>query len=569
VIKSSLMMIFIVLFLFVLVGLVAGHGDPSITLDSGMKLIGTTHTQFDVDFFGAIRYAKPPIGDLRWAAPVPYEATEEDKKTSFDASKFGNICPQGKSGQHYCENYVCSEDCLFLNVFKPSANSAAASSDGSNNNSSSSSLPVALFIHGGSYTDGSSNIYPMTALLNYWENKAVIVTVNYRLGVLGFSGSNQLRQLDSTGSTGNQGILDQRMAMQWVHDNIQSFGGDPSRVMIFGESAGAGSVSVHLTMTNSFGLYSRALMESGSFSQWSMQTMETAEKSFSSFKEQTKCYNIADANAELKCLQSLTTTEVNTAQLALKAINYSPTADNVEASTHPWLVLNAGQANPVPILLGTNTDEGTHFIALPTDCTKKQLIDYWNMYQLDTDKLSELYLENSTYPQVDSNYTDYYFAGERSFGDNLFSCPARHASIELSKKQSNIFIYHFEHATGNAITVPHAGELLYMMHLFGGKHLNGESDELMADLIGTLWGNFLISKNGDPNESHVGIAKDLPTWPAYDVEHDVVLGLPQDDKLYNIYGLKKNECNYWNLRIDTNIKSQYPPVNAEQLGSKQ
>lgn len=139
-----------------------------------------------------------------------------------------------------------SEDCLYLNVFVPMEAR------------NTSRLPCLVWIHGGGYEFGSSNMYDPTKLTSFLRSQkspSVLVTFNYRLNVFGFLGSDHLRPLDALHSTGNYGLQDQRMALQWVQDNIMAFGGDPSKVMIFGQSAGAGSVSSHVTMPKSAGLF--------------------------------------------------------------------------------------------------------------------------------------------------------------------------------------------------------------------------------------------------------------------------------------------------------------------------
>jgi para-nitrobenzyl esterase len=267
-----------------------------------------------------------------------------------------------------CTRQGCSEDCLYLNVFtaKNSTEETTASGD---------LLPVALFVHGGSYKSGSSNLYPAGELANYWDGKAIVVTINYRLNVFGFLGSESLRSLDTNdGSTGNQGIQDQRLAMQWVRDNIKAFGGDASKVMIFGESAGAGSMTMHLTMKKSFGLYRRAILESGSFTQWSMQSMQHAQSSFDAFLAQTTCSNSGDDDKIVSCLQSLSTEAVNNAMAAMDMPSvpendpyfpFSPTADGVEATTAAWIAAADGDVNDVPILHGYVSTYPIAFVVLP------------------------------------------------------------------------------------------------------------------------------------------------------------------------------------------------------------
>ena len=218
----------------------------------------TGTTASGVARFGNIPYAQPPE---RWKPP---ELPEPYPGGRLDGTEFGPACVQPDYGS------AGSEDCLQLNVFAPT--SAIARPD--------AALPVLLWIHGGAYQSGSASGFDVTPLVSFLDGKAVAVTINYRLGVFGFLGSSQLRP-DASASTGNYGLLDQRAAFAWVQRNAPSFGGDPSSVMIFGESAGAGSVSCHLALAGSSPFFQRAALESGSFAPWVARPLEHAEGIFS------------------------------------------------------------------------------------------------------------------------------------------------------------------------------------------------------------------------------------------------------------------------------------------------
>ena len=229
-------------------------GAPSVVLPNKMILHGSAEGDSDVNSFKGVPYATPPLGDLRWKPPIPYVPSQEDVTNGVDATSFGRMCFQPIDGSPYNSTFVGSEDCLFLNVYRP-----GGSLDGS-------PLPVAVWIHGGSFVTGSGELYNGTSLAAYGSDlgkEVVVVTLNYRLNVFGFLGSKDLIAADPSGTTGNYGIQDQRLALSWVRENIASFGGDPASITIFGESAGAGSVSSHLSMPSSTPFYDAAVMESG------------------------------------------------------------------------------------------------------------------------------------------------------------------------------------------------------------------------------------------------------------------------------------------------------------------
>ena len=252
----------------------------AVTLQDGTLVQGTP-TSDGVTAFKGVPFAAAPVGNLRFAPPKKW--TNPDLNEIVDATQYGSACKQ-----HYFDDVeMGSEDCLFLNVW---ADLSAATSV---NASENGILPVAVYIHGGSYMSGMGNDIEGTDFVNFWMGKAIVVSMNYRLNVFGFSGSDALRTQDSeSGSTGNYGIQDQRMALKWVHDNIGAFGGDKTKVMVYGESAGAGSVSNHLVMSKSFPYYSSAIMESGSFSQWITQPLSMAQTAYDTLLQEVNCVDV-------------------------------------------------------------------------------------------------------------------------------------------------------------------------------------------------------------------------------------------------------------------------------------
>lgn len=533
---------------------------PKVTLSNGLKVEGR-HTVDGVAFKG-LRYGAPPVGKLRWAPAQTWNPSADDLSKTYDASKLKAICPQSEST---CKQQKpgCSEDCLYLNLFAgKDAIDNALKPDGE-------LLPVGIFVHGGSYKSGSSNLYPSGELVKYWNGKGIMITVNYRLNIFGFLGSEQLRKVDTEyGSTGNQGIQDQRQAMKWVQDNIQSFGGDPNNVMIFGESAGAGSMSQHLTMKKSFGLYNKVILESGSFSQWTMQPMSKAQSTYEEFVSNTSC-NVDD----IDCLQALTTDEVNTAYHAIKKTGvedgdvyeqYSPTNDGVEAKTHPWIVAAAGGVNNVPIILGSNRDEGSMFIDIPKNATIVDLHEFWTSIDLSKEqitKLDSIYLDGVTYPNVEG-VTNYWWAGSRTLGDYAMSCDSKFISQTLSKLGQNVHLYFFDHLTHyeskHDDVIPHGSELPFVLH-FHNIFLH-KDDKKMTDVLATYWGNFLIDKDSNPNSNKVGI-NDIQQWPQYTNDNDEAIDIIEYNNLKVITGLKSKECEFWIPYIDEQIRKDFPPAN--------
>jgi para-nitrobenzyl esterase len=215
---------------------------PKITLDSGV--ISETVSDGVPAYLG-IPFAAPPVGDLRWREPQPVKHWDG----VLDCGKYALAYPQPKS--LFYDVGATNEDCLYLNVW-----STAKSPD--------AGLPVMVWIHGGSYTTGAGS-QPVYDGKNLARQDVVIVTINYRLGPLGFLSHPLLSKESLHGVSGNYGLLDQIAALKWVKKNIQSFGGDPNRVTAFGESAGAASICSLMISPLAEGLFQRAISESGSF----------------------------------------------------------------------------------------------------------------------------------------------------------------------------------------------------------------------------------------------------------------------------------------------------------------
>ena len=197
----------------------ASSDSPYVTAPAG-QLRGIREGETDV--FRGIPYAEAPIGPLRWRPPVALKPWQGVR----DASSYGNFC---KSLLFNSSTKGGSEDCLYLNVYRP--------------REAKTTLPCLVWIHGGAFENGASNLYNGSSLVNHWRSQGsegLLVTLNYRLNVFGFLGSDQLRHLDREDfSTGNYGIQDQRMALRWVQENIAAFGGDPKKVPVKKKRNGA------------------------------------------------------------------------------------------------------------------------------------------------------------------------------------------------------------------------------------------------------------------------------------------------------------------------------------------
>lgn len=302
--------------------------------------------------FRGIPYAAPPIGERRWLPPEPPEPWNGVRP----AKEFAPVAPQPPMEIQFLEppgKQLQSEDCLYLNVWTPGLDSARR--------------PAMVWIHGGYFTNGAASWPFYSGRILSTRGDVVVVTINYRLGALGFLNLNEITR-GRIPAIGNEGLLDQVLALEWVRDNISRFGGDPNNVTIFGESAGAMSIGTLLAMPRSRGLFHRAILQSGAAHH--VNSLERAEKVADAFLE------ILDIEpAEVKRLRALTERQLLDAQvevmarardlkLAMDGLPLRPVVDGNVISELPIRAIASGSADNVAVLIGTNLDEWKLFAIL-------------------------------------------------------------------------------------------------------------------------------------------------------------------------------------------------------------
>ncbi|PYH32854.1 cholinesterase [Aspergillus neoniger CBS 115656] len=308
--------------------------------------VGVTNIHYQQDFFLGMPYAQQPLGDLRFTVP---QSLNESWSGARDAKEYSNICVGYGTDSIW---YPQSEACLTLNVIRDSS---------VNENSK---LPVGVWIHGGGFYEGSSadQRYNMSAIVanSYKIGKPFIaVSLNYRLSAWGFLSSSQVW---GTGNT-NLGIRDQRLALHWIKENIAAFGGDPEKITIWGESAGAMSVGYHLAAYGGRddGLFRAGIMESGATITASPGNYTGYQALYDELAAQVGCSNVVDS---LQCLREVPFEKLNAALNTTSGnseFNFGPVIDGDIVREWGSLQLDKHEFVKVPILAGTNTDEGTAF----------------------------------------------------------------------------------------------------------------------------------------------------------------------------------------------------------------
>lgn len=454
--------------------------------------------QGEVARYLGIPYAAPPVGDRRWRAP----ADAPTWTAARDATRKGPACIQ-PTGM-LLGTAPTSEDCLTLNVWTSSAEP-----------SPSARRPVMVFVHGGGFTGGSvaGGDYDGELLA---RRGVVVVNFNYRLGQLGYLAHPALAaENGANGVAGNYGFMDQQAALRWVRANIASFGGDPDNITLFGESAGSMAVCLHLIAPDSRGLFHRAITESGTCTVMHMPMRDedargTTQSAFSlgrRFAEALGCGAATDVPA---CLRAKTPAEVlaalpSTNELVRFEARFQPNVDRRTIPEAPWDAFHNGRYARVPLMAGTNRDEGTAF-TLTTPITTmdgyRAAVERLVPGHAD-DVLTRLY-PPAMFASINAAYTSF-------LADAAFICPARDLARQFAANNTPVFLYHFTHETQIGallrLGVFHSAELPFVFGNFTGLFRYRDMDGPVVTITQGYWTRF--ARGADPN------GEGAVAWPAY------------------------------------------------------
>ncbi|XP_070546599.1 fatty acyl-CoA hydrolase precursor, medium chain-like [Ptychodera flava] len=555
--------------------------DPMVEIALG-KLVGKSeifwHPDVNINrtihIYEGIPYAEPPVGDLRFRPP--------QSKLGWDgvyrATSIGSACIQYLDPLEELTE-AQSEDCLFLNVYVPVTHQT-------------DQLPVMVWVHGGAFIKGSGTCYYNgTALAAIGD--VIVVTFNYRLGPLGFL---------STGdehAKGNYGLLDQMAAVQWVHDNIEAFGGDKDTVTLFGNSAGSLSCEYMLLSPLMHGLFHRVIMQSanvfikGYFSTDTSMQRKTAHglgKLVGCKRETTEeliqCLRTLPAE-NFKDFSDITKTKETLENIigqTLPNIVFPPVADGYFLIENPSRIVEkmAFTKSGLDLMLGNLADEGMYFIALA-------MPDMWNEPKLTMNKTVYEALMSSLLPgtrmktsqavkdalkfmyinwdDADFEDLDYSDALSQQLGDFYFICPADASARAYAKAGFKVYKYHMTHVPSKTlwpvkwIKATHAEDIPFVFgwHFVDGLNWTISKEEVEMTLkVMKYWTNF--AKTGNPNlprEDATLIEEEARNdWPLFKVP-----GLQYKEialTMSNKRALKAKECAFWNNFIPNLVKNTDP-----------
>lgn len=473
--------------------------SPAITISTGQVQGLLQETIYK---FKGIPFAAPPVGKNRWRppqAPTPWQGIRDT--SSYRTLPLQSSYPKGSFFSQ--PDYPQHEDCLHLNVWTPSTDPQAK-------------LPVMVWIHGGYFNYGGGAL-PHYDGSNLAKHEVVVVTFNYRLGVLGFLAHPGLSAESEHKVSGNYGLLDQIAALQWVQRNITQFGGDPSNVTLFGESAGSWSISMLLCSPLAKGLFQKIIGQSG------------ASTGPAPFLKENKNGKIAGEQVGEAFMQATGVNSLEAArqlpfsaiEAAVKASRFhtEPYVDGWLLPDEPRFIMDAGQQHQVPILIGSNQDEATAFTdprQLPATLEDFQA-DLRKRYGKWADHLFEAYPAHSK--------EDILKAQLDRLGDQLFTLSMRHWAERSANAKIPTYLYYFTRIPN----IPHktyygsyhGAEIPYVFDNLSNIPADGmfnERDQELAEQIISYWLSF--ARTGTPSDEQ------LPTWPAYrlDTAYYIELG---------------------------------------------
>ena len=460
--------------------------------------------------FRGIPYAAPPVGRLRWLPPKPPEPWSGVRP----ALRLASIAPQIPMGLELLDSPVPEpqdEDCLYLNVWTPGLDDARR--------------PVMVWIHGGGFTAGSGSSLAYNGRTLSSRGDTVIVTINYRLNVLGFLNLNEITD-GKIPATGNEGLLDQDFALEWVHNNIANFGGDPDNVTIFGESAGGFSVGSLLALPKARGLFHKAILQSGA-AHTAHTTIDSARHVASTFLEL-----LGISSDDIDGLRSLSTerlleghrklsAKANDPKSGIGSLALRPVVDGKVLPQVPIDAIAGGSADNIATLVGTNLDEAKLFNTMNE-----------GIHEMDEARLLrriQRLIPTGDVPALIENYRQVREERGRSTTpaelfmafqtDKAFRIPAVRLAERHYRRNQATFMYLFTWTSplrGGVLGACHALELGFLFGLLDDNFSgSGPEAQALAKNIQDAW--LAFARTGDPS------CEGLGQWPVYGERRETML----------------------------------------------
>ncbi|XP_064009341.1 cholinesterase isoform X1 [Pogoniulus pusillus] len=507
---------------------------------TSLQVLGGTVTAFL-----GIPYGQPPIGQLRFRKPEPRESWSD----IWDATRHANSCYQlidttfpGFAGSEMWNPKTnLSEDCLYLNVWIPSPKPKNAT--------------VMVWIYGGSFESGSTSLPVYDGKFLARAERVIVVSMNYRTGSLGF-----LALPGNQEAPGNAGLFDQRLALQWVQENIAAFGGNPKSVTIFGESAGSVSVSYHILSPQSHPLFTRAIMQSGSANApWAAVTAVEARNRTVALAKALQCPTSNEAELIL-CLRDKDPNDLLEKEVfavahdPLLRVYFQPTVDGDFLSDMPEALIESGLFKPTQILIGVNKDEGSAFLVYGLPGFSKDHDSLINQTEFKTaltlsfPEASQLAVEAIIFQYTDweneqkaEHYRD---AMDDVVGDYNIICPVVDFATKFAQQGHKAFFYFFDHRSSKLpwpewMGVMHGYEIEFVFGLPLERRVNyTKAEQALSRSMLRHWATF--AKTGAPNGTLISGGQ----WPAFTSTQQQCLTLNTSAPEV-LTKLRAQHCRFW------------------------
>ncbi|XP_060063318.1 cholinesterase-like [Ylistrum balloti] len=524
------------------------------TLNGRIQGLTETVDGTEVQMYLGIPFAAPPVGDLRFKRPVAAPSwTETLRVKSISAS-----CPQipynvfpGNPGEAmWNPKTELNEDCLYLNIWTPS----------SMGTSEAKTLTTMIWIYGGGFYSGSTSLDVYNGKFLAAKQNVIVVSMNYRLGPLGFL------YLGEDDAPGNVGLLDQNLAIKWVYDNIEKFGGDRRKISLFGESAGAASVHYHTLSQKSLGYFSSAILQSGSaLAPWAFISPEEANSTARAFAKLMNCDG-ENVTYITGCLRGKATDGLIEAQFSLPSnlsflgVAFAPTVDDYFLTTSPSILLRQNKQT-IHMLMGVNKNEYSYFLnyglAGDPDLVAEKLTNdqFISVLPHKKDNLTRESIIQQYDVDFTSRKTPYINILDDIGGDYIFKCPTLEVAETLAHKNTvtpstpGIYVYSFEHRTSSNpwprwTGVLHADEIEYLFGMPLKECANYTDDELvLSERMMEYWATF--AKTGNPNPMNTDLGVTVSEWPEYRPGEDRYIVLDCGHFIKTGSHNRRRECRFW------------------------
>ncbi|XP_060565855.1 acetylcholinesterase-like isoform X2 [Ruditapes philippinarum] len=539
----------------------AGFGPISRTTKGKIEGVRVNVHGTEVDIYWGIPFAKPPVGDLRFKHPIPPDSwngvRDATRKPAACWQGEDNAFPGHEGAKVWNPNTNCSEDCLYLNVWVPRTDSSVISK------------PVMIWIFGGGFYSGSSVLDIYDGRYIAAENDIIVVSMQYRVGALGYF------SLFHPEAPGNAGMMDQVMALDWVQSNIHYFGGNAHSVTLFGESAGAVSVGMHMLSPLSHAKFHRVILQSGApQAAWATLSEKEAKNRSHIFAKAFQCEYPENTDI-VNCLrgvspEKLLPVEWDTVVYGVVRFPFVPIIDGTFLIEDPEQSLIKGNFKKCPVLLGHNTNEASFWLLYSHDIFSLYQSPQVSQNHFDL-LIDDIFSYHPYYPRllnsfgkeaIKFQYRNWVNPDDQKMnawqldmavGDFNFICPCVDFAIHAASAGSNVYYYVFDHRSTRHhwpewAGVLHADEINFVF----GEPTNrtfGYTDEekIFSRKIMRYWTNF--AKTGDPNRSPGSVF--LDEWPVFNnvsrkhiiLRPDLINRLDKSKAIGQ--GSRAKECSFW------------------------